>query len=264
MIRKPREIILKSLKSIEELVVACHSLESGERFDEIGFDASDLSLGERAELLDLVRSTWAMNTRPILGQGGIGWFETDPLILQSVGQASRAIGEIIATCLGNQFQGTFLDVGAGVGCLSQALLEKLPLCRVVALEPHDCARELAKERLGPFGSRAEVQLARFENFIPNSKIDVVFVPTHFLNIDAIETGLNNLQDSSVFLACLTLSSDPIIMCAKQIRSQKCGGSHMLADQGLELLKMIGFSHPQIIHRTWQFPIDLVMADPVLA
>jgi SAM-dependent methyltransferase len=97
-----------------------------------------------------------------------GWTYEDPLILQTIGQASRLAVERIDLLQADypalarvlQAPGTFLDVGAGVGWLAIQAAITWPHMRVTGLDNFVPALKLAAENIEKSGMAERVEIRR--------------------------------------------------------------------------------------------------------
>jgi trans-aconitate methyltransferase len=97
-----------------------------------------------------------------------GWLEDDSLQFIDMGEVmtparddlGRALLDLVPADTDDAF--TAVEIGCGAGWLSEALLERFPNARVIALDGSPAMVRHTAERLAPFGSRAEVRPARLE------------------------------------------------------------------------------------------------------
>lgn len=97
-----------------------------------------------------------------------GWEEADSELFIDMGEVltparddmAHALLDHIPAAADEEF--TAVEIGCGAGWLSEAILERFPNARVIALDGSPAMLRHAGERLAPFGSRVELRLARLE------------------------------------------------------------------------------------------------------
>src|SRR2546428_2835588 len=90
----------------------------------------------------------------------------EPVLLQKVTEFLRPDGE----------DGTLVDATVGLGGHAEALLERYPATRLVAIDRDPQALELARKRLGKFGDRVTFAVGRHEwliDILKQSKIETI-------------------------------------------------------------------------------------------
>ena len=103
---------------------------------------------------------------------------------------------------------TVLDLGAGTGFFTQAVLRRFPNCRVIAVDGAPSMIELAKARLGAEASRVEFRVGDFRELarlVPNEHGEFVFssYALHHLTpeekIGVVRAAVSFLQPGGWFL-----------------------------------------------------------------
>lgn len=137
----------------------------------------------------------------------------------------RAAREVAAIC-----PGLVLDLGAGTGALSEAILER---DGVEALEAIDIDPEMlaqARARLGRFGGRARFREASFDEPLPAcdavaASLALHHVATMEAKCDLFRRIHGAIRPGGVFVnADVTISADPI----QRRRSYRLWANHMAA------------------------------------
>jgi tRNA (cmo5U34)-methyltransferase len=100
---------------------------------------------------------------------GSGWQEEDSQLFIEMGEVltpardemRQALLDHVPAATDDRF--VAVDIGCGAGWLSEALLERFPNARVIALDASPAMLEYTAGRLEPFGDRAVLWEARLEN-----------------------------------------------------------------------------------------------------
>lgn len=71
-----------------------------------------------------------------------------------------------------------IDLGAGTGALSGAILAAVPRARVLLIDIDPMMLEAARTRLAPYGARAELRLASFDDPLPACDAVVACLALH--------------------------------------------------------------------------------------
>lgn len=98
-----------------------------------------------------------------------GWQEEDSALFIEMGEVMtparddlrQALLDHVPASTDDEF--VAVDIGCGAGWLSEALLERFPNARVVALDASPAMIDYVTERLKPFGDRAELWEGRLED-----------------------------------------------------------------------------------------------------
>lgn len=134
----------------------------------------------------------------------LGWYFTDPEILQSQGWASAATIMIMLlelfpklSDLSSRLQSpsaSFLDVGTGVGAIAITTCRILPNLHVVGLEPQDAPLAEAHRNIAAagFSDRIELRQQYIEDMEDRETFDLAFFPQVFMSEDVVKRGLNNI------------------------------------------------------------------------
>ncbi|HEY5925609.1 MAG TPA: class I SAM-dependent methyltransferase [Kofleriaceae bacterium] len=85
--------------------------------------------------------------------------------------------QMIATVVG-LVRGDIIDLGSGTGALAAAILEANPTARVKLVDIDPAMLETARERVAPFGERAELVHASFDAALPPCDAVVASLALH--------------------------------------------------------------------------------------
>lgn len=121
-----------------------------------------------------------------------GWGFTDPVILDGWGRASTMVPTLIAQAHPDlESVSRLLDVGTGVGLLALAATDRWPAATVVGIDPSSAPLARAKEHVEAAGraDRVELRQQDIADVEDNDEFDCAWVPSFFLSVSALETGL---------------------------------------------------------------------------
>src|SRR5471030_2805616 len=98
-----------------------------------------------------------------------GWQESDSKTFLDLGRVftpkrdeiEAAILKLLPARPDERF--TCVDVGAGEGWLAQRVLQRFPAAQVIALDGSPTMLGRARDRLAPFGARADIRQFRLED-----------------------------------------------------------------------------------------------------
>jgi len=107
--------------------------------------------------------------RETVQSGGLAWEETDSALFIEMGRVmiprrdeiERTIVTLLPVDDGTPFRG--VDLAAGSGWLSRAILERYPQARMLLLDGTQTMLDEARSSLTPFEGRFETRLFQFEN-----------------------------------------------------------------------------------------------------
>jgi SAM-dependent methyltransferase len=124
--------------------------------------------------------------------GRAGWSHTDPALLQSQGDASSAIAEMMKRWLVPSLDGLaerlarpgarFLDVGVGVAGIAIGMCRLFPELAVVGVDISEPALALARDNVGAAGlsSRIELRCQPIDDLPDEATFDLAWLPSFFV------------------------------------------------------------------------------------
>src|SRR5919199_5666307 len=133
-----------------------------------------------------------------------GWLHTDPELLQAQGRSGRAtthaMAQIFPRLPGLQERltspdGTFLDVGMGVGIIAIEMCRLFPHLRVVGLEPGPIQAQEARRNIAAAGfeDRIEVRIQRLEDLEDQQAYDFAYLAQVFMPMEVVKPGLVSIR-----------------------------------------------------------------------
>lgn len=157
-----------------------------------------------------------------------------------------------AQCMAESTAEYVLDLGAGTGALSEAVLEHCPHCRVELIDVDGEMLDQARERLRPFRTRVRFTRRRFQGALPRCDAVIASLALHHVSTlsekqtvyGAIQAAL---EPKGVFVnADANMPTDPV----QQQAAYATWAAHMVAS---------GISEP----RAWQHFRDWADEDTYL-
>jgi SAM-dependent methyltransferase len=187
-----------------------------------------------------------------------GWTHTDERILEAQGTMSAGAIDTLERFVLPQMtglqerldsgRGVLLDVGAGVGAVTIALLRRHPRLRAVALEPHEAARRQAQRNVAKAGLvyRVEVRAGRIEDLDAEEAFDLVWLPGNFLGPELLPAALTAVRRALrpggyVINASLGSAGDDQRAVAARLRAVLWAGDTVEPERVAEWLDDAGFS-----------------------
>ena len=137
----------------------------------------------------------------------------DASIRQFIPDYEAMLGEA-ARCVAEAAPAYVLDLGAGTGALSEAVLERCPNCRVELIDADAEMLEQARERLGRHGSRARFTKRPFQGALPGcdavvASLALHHIPTLAEKYTVYEAIFDALGEGGVFVnADANMPTDP--------------------------------------------------------
>lgn len=191
-----------------------------------------------------------------------GWSHTDPELLQAQGEAGRGAAREMALSrfafvdgLDERLRGhngTFLDVGLGVGVIAIEMCRAYPRLNVVGLEPAEAPRRAAAANIAraELTGRIEVQAQRVEELADVEAYDLVHLPQVFLSGHAFETGLANVHQALrpggwLMLSTISVPGDGVAAALARLRNTLWGGGARYPGDVAERATQAGFTDVRI-------------------
>lgn len=187
----------------------------------------------------------------------LGWYFTDPEILQSQGWASAATITLLffeifpkLSDLLPRMQSpsaSFLDIGTGVGAIAITACRFLPDLHVVGLEPQDAPLAEARRNIAAAGltNRIELRQQYIEDMEDREAFDLAFFPQVFMPEDVVKRGLNNIWRALrpggwVLVATLCLPGMELQAAISRLTSTLMGGNTRFPSQVQNLVSEANF------------------------
>ena len=167
--------------------------------DEIGGRAAleGVSPDELRPLIAEIRHFWLLDSDLLAHRNReVGWAFTDPAVLDSGGEATQGFPNGLARFapgldgLAARLEaadGTFLDVGTGVGRLSIAMARRWPSLKVVGVDTWAPSLALARDNIAAAGLQDRIELREQSGTaVPEQEaFDLAWLPAPFIPPDAI-------------------------------------------------------------------------------
>lgn len=186
-----------------------------------------------------------------------GWSHTDPEILQAQGRSGRASVHALAAQvfpllpgLAERLEsedGTFLDIGMGVGIMCIELCRIYPHLRCVGLEPGDIQAAEARRNIAAAGfeDRIEVRAQRLEDLSDRDVYDLAYFPQVFMPIEVVKMGLHSVREALrpggwITLVAVDARGDDLHATTARLLNVLWGGTPLSADEVASLTRATGF------------------------
>lgn len=235
-------------------------------------DAGAIAPEERQAIIGMTRS-FLLQAIDLVADPGRepGWTDTNPDLLQSIGQVSAGIAQAIAAAgraheqLGGRLQrdgAVFVDVGTGTGWIAMAMARAFPSMRVVGIDIFPEALTLARANVERAGLAERVQLQQRDAVeLEPASGDVVWLPAPFIPRAAFDAVLHAavtaLRPGGWILPGTFPGPGPSLperlMTIRTIRS---GGHPWEPAELCEQLSGAGLVDVGEIERTWAAPVRL--------
>ena len=189
-----------------------------------------------------------------------GWLHTDPELLQAQGRSGRAsthaMAQIFRHLPGLQERltspdGTFLDVGMGVGIISIEMCRLFPQLRVVGLEPGAIQAQEAQRNIAAAGfeDRIEVRMQRLEDLEDHQVYDFAYLAQVFMPIDVVKPGLVSIRKALrpggyISMAAFDAPGDDLHATTARLLNVLWGGTPVDLDELARLTRDAGFEMVQ--------------------
>lgn len=202
-----------------------------------------------------------------------GWSYADPAVLESQGQASAQLAEIIRDRVAPDLPGlgerlaqpgaAFLDVGVGVGALSIGMCRLWPGLDAVGIDPWDPALALARRHVAAadLAGRIELRHQGVEELDDLEAFDLVFLPGPSLPRHVLERSLERvrtaLRPGGWVLLGLYRGAEDLASALARLRTVRSGGSLLSGDEAAHLLAGAGFEDVRAVVGDVGIPAVLV-------
>jgi hypothetical protein len=222
-------------------------------------------------------------TRMILAQSAalvanpsrpVSWDHDDPMILQGTGAVSAPIAQVIAGVapsldgLAERLAApgaAILDIGTGVGSLAIAFAQAFPGARVVGIDIHEPALELARRNVAdsPVGDRVEIRCQDATELAGDERFDLVWVPLPFIPLDVMPSvllGARRAVQPGGWLITGRFGGPPNRLgeLLSDLRALRSGGHVWEHHELVEAIADVGIPGAVEIPRDWDVPVRLVV------
>lgn len=181
------------------------------------------------------------------------WRVTDPVLLQTQGQASRqAFHRILELSAGRPLlqkalQGRFLDIGTGVAGIALEAAERCPSLVIEGIDVWEPALALAKRNVedSAYADRIRIRNLNVTELADDAGYTLVWLPTMFMKRAVVEAALDRVaaasrKDAYLVTARYTTPVDPAAAAFVDLRTLRSGGEP-IADLEMEhMLRVRGF------------------------
>jgi SAM-dependent methyltransferase len=191
-----------------------------------------------------------------------GWDHTDPMLLQSQGDASAVLPGMlkmhIAPALGDlaprleQPGARFLDVGVGVGSLAIAMCRTWPGVHVVGLDTFDAPLAIARDNVGRanLGDRIELRKLAIEELRDEAAFDLAWLPSFFISAPAIDAAIARihacLRPGGWAIVAMLGGADDRQRAVAGLITDCWGGGVRTAPETQSLLQRAGFATVRVL------------------
>ncbi len=184
-----------------------------------------------------------------------GWSHTDVEILQSQGDASKALAPMIkmvfAPKLGDLSAriekpgARFLDVGVGVGSLAIAMAQVFPNLHVLGLDVYDPSLELARANVAraKLGDRVKIEKCPVEELREEACFTLAWLPTFFVpDVEGAIARIHAAVAPGGFFLCgvKAMASDARARAVWSLINDEWGGAQLPPADAEALLRRVGF------------------------
>jgi SAM-dependent methyltransferase len=201
------------------------------------------------------------------------WAVTDPVVLQSLGQGSAALGPAVANLVVPRYDGlaerlrepgaAILDVGVGVGALAVMFAELYPAATVLGLDVWEPALELARQSIARHGSapRVAVRHCDVADLDDTEAFDLAWFAGPFIPEAIVDRGLRRVHDAlrpgGVVVYGAFGGPTPLAAALADLRTLRSGGP-VLTDGEIERrLRQAGFDQIESVGTEIGLPARLV-------
>lgn len=182
-----------------------------------------------------------------------GWQVEDPHLLQSMGRASsNAFDRILSLAetrplLRKALEGTFLDVGTGVGGIALRAAATCPGLQIDAIDLWEPALALAGQNIAESPHAPRIRLSDLDvtALPPGPRYTLVWLPTMFMARAIVERALDRIVDATrgdgwLVAAIYTRPDDPFTAAMTALRTLRGGGQITEASEMEHLLRSRGY------------------------
>lgn len=202
-----------------------------------------------------------------------GWVYNDPVVLQSQGNSSARVADLIAWSAPalsglrdalSQQGARILDIGSGVAALTVAFCRKFPSASAVGLEPWGPAMELGRSNVAAAGleDRITLRAERVEDITDKAVFDLAWMPALFLSQEALDAAVPRVAMSLrpggwLVLGRYAAPTDPLAEALAELRTVRGGGTVLTDEEAIELLDRAGLADVHAVPSDWPLPVRFV-------
>jgi SAM-dependent methyltransferase len=215
-------------------------------------------------LLAEIRTTMLLSAKLLMKPtSGPGWSHTEDEILQNTGDISAAFPVQWKTAIVPRLEGlaerlesadgTFLDVGVGVGALSIAMTTLWPSLRVVGIDRWRPSLAIARERVQRLGlgTRIELREQAVEDLADSQVFDLVWLPSLFISETVVGPALARLcrtlrPGGWLLFPCVNPAGGPLTIAYARLRTVFWGGRPWTPAEAQALLNQAGYAQVQTL------------------
>jgi SAM-dependent methyltransferase len=188
-----------------------------------------------------------------------GWRVTDPLLMQTQGDASRHVVRRILEFANDRpllkaaLNGRFLDVGTGTAGIALEAAKFCPALVIDGLDIWEPALALARQNVAasPYAGRIRIQNLDIRQLAGDLCYSLIWLPTMFMRRNVLEQAIHRIALACVENAYLvagsyTIPEDPAAASFVALRTFRSGGepiSHVTLE---EMLRSEGFADVESI------------------
>ncbi len=190
------------------------------------------------------------------------WAVTDPVVMQSLGQGSAALGPAVANLVVPRYDGlaarlgepdaAILDVGVGVGALALMFADLYPTATVVGLDVWEPALALARENVARHGSagRIDLRCCDVAEFDATEAFDLAWFAGPFIPEPNVDRGLRRVRDAlrpgGVVVYGAFGGPTPLAAALADLRTLRSGGPVLTDDEIAQRLRQAGFDQIETV------------------
>ena len=186
-----------------------------------------------------------------------GWTYEDPIVLQTMGQASRRVVQAIDELASRRSRlretlerpGVLLDIGTGVGWLAIEAARTWPAFDIVGIDIWEPALALARKNCADNGLSHRIALRRQDvrQLDERNAFSLAWLPGPFLPREIVDSVLERVRDAVrpggwIIFGLYAPAPDPLGEALKNLRIVRGGGHPWSAEEVETRLSGLGFEH----------------------
>ena len=194
------------------------------------------------------------------------WSHSDPTILQAQGAASAVVATLISGAGLGAPGIRVLDIGSGVAGLSVAFCREFPDATVVGLDPWEPSMELARANVAEAGLEDRITLEKktIQAYEDSQGFDLIWFPSFFIPEPVLDEAFRRVKGllrpgGSLVVGVFEQREDPLAAAVDAMITVRSGGTALEPEEVIRRLKDAGFGEVGRPKRTWEAPLQLVVA-----